>query len=345
MSAEDAPKLPKRWLAFLLAAILSGGIGHFYLGLWRRALFWLGVHAVPILPLALVTVAFDGNVAAYGGVLVLAVLARLGQLLDLAFLKRDRFKRTPLLRVLGFALVALGLPYGMAVAIRVNVVEAFKIPGASMAPGLLPGDHIVVDKRAAGSSAPLPERGEVVVFEYPDPDPDHPRVDYLKRVVGVAGDRVVVRAGHPIINGWRVPSCLVGTFPLPGGEALDEGELHVEFLGKRSYLTWYQADSGTDEEGPYNVPPGQAFVLGDNRWNSSDSRSWNYGQGASLPGEKIKGRALSVWLSFNQEDAISWDRIGLELGAPPRVPGAPAKMREGITRCLANPRAGTLPPQ
>jgi len=343
MSAEDA-KLPKRSLALLLAAILSGGIGHFSLGLRRRALFWLGVQAGSVLLLAMTTVAFDGSVVAYGGVLVFAVLARLGQLLDLAFLKRDRFKKTPLLRVLGFALVALGLLYGIGVAIRTHIVEAFKIPGGSMAPALFPGDHIVVDKTAVGSSAPLPARGEVIVFEYPDPDPDHPRVDYLKRVVGVGGDRVVVQGGHPIINGWRVPSCLVGTFPLPGAELPDEGELHVEFLGKHSYLTWYQADSGTDEEGPYKVPPGQVFVLGDNRWNSSDSRSWNYGRGASLPAENIKGRALSVWLSFDQ-GAIAWDRIGLTLGAPPRVPGAPTEMREGIARCLANPRAETLPPQ
>src|SRR5690606_10154869 len=109
--------------------------------------------------------------------------------------------------------------------------------------------------------------------------------------------------GHPIINGWRVPSCYVGMYPYGKHDGNDgRGALYVEYLGDESYLTVYAEGVRTSapHQGPYTVGPEEVWVMGDNRHNSHDSRMWRGGKGGGVPFPNIKGRALFVWLPWSR---------------------------------------------
>jgi len=186
----------------------------------------------------------------------------------------------------------------LALFVRTWVVQAFKIPTGSMENNLLIGDHLLVNKfvfspTAAGlERALLPmrdiRRGDIVVFKYPE----EPERDFIKRVIGLPGDIVELRAKKVYIN----------------GQPLDEPYVH--------YLT--PAGSGgevtsadvRERYGPVTVPDEQYFVMGDNRDNSQDSRYWGY-----LPRDHVKGKALMIYWSYAGESAgsiftsIRWERL------------------------------------
>ena len=236
----------------------------------------------------------------------------------------------------------------VAMALRAFVVEAFKIPSGSMIPTLQVGDHIFVNKFTYGPAVPWtrtrlwsrmpPNRGDVIVFAYPE----KPDQDFIKRVIAIPGDKLEAKGGHPIINGWEVPSCAVG--PYAYSDAADsvkhEGEVFVEFLEDEAYLTLYDRGSLASEyQGPYYVPPNQVWVMGDNRNNSHDSRMWFGGQGGGVPFENIKGRALFIWLSV--ADSMDWSRIFAPvMGRPPGhgpfggMHPAMKRLEPAIDKCL-----------
>lgn len=236
----------------------------------------------------------------------------------------------------------------VAMALRAFVVEAFKIPSGSMIPTLQVGDHIFVNKFTYGPAIPWtnkrmwqrmpPERGDVIVFAYPE----HKEQDFIKRVIAIPGDKLEARGGHPLINGWEVPSCYAGTYgyvdATDGGK--HEGEVYVEFLEDEAYLTLYdRASLTTDYQGPYYVKPGEVWVMGDNRNNSHDSRMWWGGQGGGVPFENIKGRALFVWLTV--ADNMDWTRIAAPvMGRPPvhgpfgKLPQSMRNVEGAIDKCL-----------
>src|SRR5688572_16141643 len=344
MNDAASQKLPKRWVGLLLASTLSSGVGHLYLGLFRRALVWCGVQLLPLLLLAALAVPAGVSLTAYWGAAAWLVATWVGQIVDLCLIVRSRFARSPLLRTIAVGALLVGASRGSQFLVRVVAVEAYKTPSASMAPTLLPGDHVLVDKSAHVLAAPLPARGDVIVFRYPDPEPDHPAVDFTKRVIGLPGDLIETSNGQPIINGWKVPSCFVSKLELPNDELGSEGALYVEFLGARSYLTWYEDRTEGGPEGPFRVLPNQVFVLGDNRWNSADSRAWNGGQGGGVPRENVKGSVRSVWLAFDPEGSPNLARIGLSVEGSPRFPDMPDEVASGIERCLAQRPTDVVPP-
>lgn len=176
----------------------------------------------------------------------------------------------------------------LAFFIRTFVVQAFKIPSGSMIPTLLIGDHILVNKFGYGVKNPLngsvwiamdePRRHDVIVFKYPQ----NPSQDYIKRVVGVAGDRVEVVRKQVLVNG--VP------FVEPNAVNLE-----TEML-----------PSPRDNMEPITVPPGSVFVMGDNRDNSHDSRFWG-----AVDLKAIRGKAFMLYWSWDSENfTVRWDRIG-----------------------------------
>ncbi|HET9959600.1 MAG TPA: signal peptidase I [Polyangiaceae bacterium] len=245
----------------------------------------------------------------------------------------------------------------VALTLRAVVIEAFKIPSGSMLPTLQIQDHIFVNKLTYGPMIPFvgkrifsnlpPKRGDIMVFEYPDPDPTAERQDFIKRAIAFEGDTLEVDGGHPIINGWRVPSCRVGNYEFNegGGYGLKRGELYIEFLGEYSYLTLYEDVFSSGRQGPYKIKPGETWVLGDNRNNSSDSRAWNHGRGGGVPHDNIKGRAMFVWLSFGTDASVTWDRLFTNVMGHPRLPKeAPIELTRGIERCLSQRPAQTYPP-
>ena len=180
-----------------------------------------------------------------------------------------------------------------AVMLRVFVLEAFKVPSGAMIPTIVIGDHLFVDKTARGT---LPGRGQVIVFKYPE----HPEQDFVKRAVALEGDTIEIHDGKPIINGWTVPSCPLGRFSYSDemNATTHEGDAAVEFLEGHAYVVFFDHGSMSDPiQGPYMVAPGEAFVMGDNRNNSHDSRMWFGGKGGGVAAALVKGLARKIWMS------------------------------------------------
>ena len=264
-----------------------------------------------------------------------------------------RWRKSELREYMESILVAIGV----ALALRAFVLEAFKIPSGSMIPTLQVGDHIFVNKFLYGPAIPFthsrlwtslpPKRGDVMVHAFPE----HPEQDFIKRVIAIPGDKLEARNGHPIINGWEVPHCFVGVYSYLENESTvprHEGDLFVEYLGDATYLTLYDHATGgfPEYQGPFVAKPGEAWVMGDNRNNSHDSRMWWNGAGGGVPFEMIKGRAMFVWLSVN-DGKIDWSRFGAPVMGRPRLPPEMRPtLQAPLDRCLKDrpPIDKTTPP-
>ncbi|HET8728404.1 MAG TPA: signal peptidase I [Alphaproteobacteria bacterium] len=201
----------------------------------------------------------------------------------------------------------------IAVFVRTFAYEPFNIPSGSMIPTLVVGDYIFVSKFAYGYSheslpfgPPLfdgrvfdeaPERGDVVVFKYP-PDTS---IDYIKRVIGLPGDRIQMIEGRLYINGELVPRQPVGEPIVTEGR---RAQLYVETLpnGVQHEILEFSDDMGADNTPVYEVPPDHYFMMGDNRDNSRDSRFLR--DVGYVPAENLVGRAEIIW--FSLDDARFW---------------------------------------
>ena len=171
----------------------------------------------------------------------------------------------------------------LALFVRTWVFQAFKIPTGSMEPNLLIGDHLIVNKMRF---VPV-KRGDVVVFKFPK-DPER---DFVKRVIGLPGDKVELHHKKVFIN----------------GQPIDEPYAH--FMEPPSADGSPKIDDVREEYGPVNVPADQYFMMGDNRDNSEDSRYWGF-----LPKSYIKGNAEFLYFSVDdQANLVSgtrWERLG-----------------------------------
>jgi signal peptidase I len=194
--------------------------------------------------------------------------------------------------------------------LRSFLAEPFRIPSGSMIPTLLVGDFILVNKYAYGLRDPVfnrrfvqlgtPQRGDVVVFRYPL----DPGKDFIKRVVGLPGDRLVYLDKRLYINGNPVPLSADGVYtangPRPGvvyrlRESLGDTNHHVLVNPARPA-----------EDFEFEVPEGHYFMMGDNRDGSDDSRRWG-----TVPEGHLVGRAFFVWMSWDgARFRPNWSRIG-----------------------------------
>lgn len=197
----------------------------------------------------------------------------------------------------------------LAIIIRTFLFQPFSIPSGSMRPTLLEGDYLFVTKWAYGysrHSLPFspdlfsgriwgaePKRGEVAVFKYP-PDPS---MDYIKRVIGLPGDRIQMRGGQLFINGVGVPREKVGQIDDPDVTEMDRPvDVYRETLPNGvSYDTLDLTQNGIgDDTREYVVPEGHYFMMGDNRDNSTDSR---FAVGF-VPYENLVGKANIIFFSI-----------------------------------------------
>jgi len=235
----------------------------------------------------------------------------------------------------------------LALGLRVFVVEAFKIPARGLSPSIEMGDHIFVNKLNR-----VPDYGDLVVFRFPE----NRSQDFIKRVIGRGGDVVSVVGQRPVINGWTVPWCEVGAYgysegstPQSAGSERHDGTLYIEFLGSNAHFVFVDDSMmGDERQGPYTVPPGEYFVMGDNRCNSYDSRGWNLGVGGTVPADDVRGRATWVWMSFDIAGGIRWDRVGADAqGVTPLAGKYREQLASKIQACLADrpSEAASRPPK
>ena len=245
-------------------------------------------------------------------------------------------------RLRRFTLLVVGVTVTLlALGLRAFVLEAFQIPAGSMFPTLEIGDHFFVNKAVYGAfTKSAPARGDVLVFEDPESNPEQPRVDYVKRVIGLPNDTLEFESGAPLINGWHVPRCKVGNASVAQSEedASHDYQVFVEFLDGKAYLVALDQSYDDRHQGPYRVAAGEFWVVGDNRNNSSDSRAWAGGKGAGVPFDNSKGRVWRLWLPAG--------RFGITLEGAPTLPNTLRALQPGLARCLAKAprREQTTPP-
>ncbi len=208
----------------------------------------------------------------------------------------------------------------IALVLRVLFFQPFTIPSASMEPNLYQGDYIIVSKWSYGYSRhsipfspPLfhgrlfehgPQRGDIVVFKLPRDN----HTDYVKRVIGLPGDRIQMKNGLLYLNGQQVPRTYVGATKEDSGYGFvrDIAVYRETLPGGKTFLTNdFGADGELDNTEVFVVPEGHYFMMGDNRDNSSDSRVPPEAGGVGyVPSENLVGRAQIILLSWNPGASI-----------------------------------------
>jgi signal peptidase I len=199
--------------------------------------------------------------------------------------------------------------------LRSFLVEPFRIPSGSMMPTLLVGDFILVNKYAYGIRLPVlntkiieigePRRGDVVVFRYPK----DPSVDYIKRVVGVPGDRIGYYDKTLHINGEPIAQVPDSVYVGKGsGVSMSGAGMRREDLGDVQHQILVMPRT-PGLEGEYVIKENEYFVMGDNRDNSNDSRYWG-----PVPEQNLVGKAFRIWMNWDSANGgIEWDRIGRKI--------------------------------
>jgi signal peptidase I len=215
----------------------------------------------------------------------------------------------------------------IALVLRVIVFQPFTIPSSSMEPGLVTGDYIVVSKWPYGWSRasipfdlPLfhgriggrdPRRGDVVVFRLPR----DPGETYIKRLIGLPGDRVQVVGGEVLVNGKPIPRRFAGLAEDHDAPGRIVPRVVETTAGGKPYVTFGGARDGEgDNTQVYVVPQDSYFMMGDNRDNSLDSR-WPRDVGVGfVPAENLVGRAEVVMLSWREGASIlkPWTWLNLD---------------------------------
>jgi len=200
----------------------------------------------------------------------------------------------------------------IVLALRSFVVEPFRIPSNSMMPTLLTGDFILVNKFDYGIRLPVtdtkiisigtPQRGDVIVFRYPE----DPSIPFIKRVVGLPGDRVEYRNKILYINGKEMKQVPLGTYVGHwSGSGMTGASLREEYLGKVKHKILIETAFPPATEGQMVVPPHSYFVMGDNRDNSRDSRYWG-----TVPDANLIGKAFLIWFNWDWGHGLDLSRIG-----------------------------------
>jgi signal peptidase I len=190
--------------------------------------------------------------------------------------------------------------------LRSFLVEPFQIPSGSMLPTLEVGDFILVNKFAYGLRLPVlgtkivpigePQRGDIMVFHYPKDG----KTNYIKRVIGLPGDKISYHNKTLYINGKQIPEVLLADIP-------PARQVYEEDLGTLKHKIWDLRNVDyPGSEGDWVVPQGNYFVMGDNRDNSNDSRYWGF-----VPEKMVVGRAFAIWMQWKSLVSLpSFSRVG-----------------------------------
>jgi signal peptidase I len=193
--------------------------------------------------------------------------------------------------------------------IRSFIFEPFRIPSGSMMPTLVKGDYIFVKKFEYGLRLPVletkiietgePQRGDVVVFRLPA----DPSINYIKRVIGLPGDKIEYRRQRLFINGELILVESDATEPFDG-----RTPRYRETLGERDHAMLLERIGNDAGDGLYTVPAGHYFMMGDNRDRSKDSRFIGF-----IPETHLVGEAVRIWMHMDGLEWPDWDRIGTKI--------------------------------
>ena len=213
----------------------------------------------------------------------------------------------------------------IAIFILTFCVQPFRIPSGSMEPSLLIGDFLLVDKQNSPTGKPdwlLPQRpiqrGQIVVFHYPV----NPAMHLIKRVIGLPGDHIKLRQGQVYVNGRALVEPY--TMYLPSApDSYRDNFPHLQSADPEVNSRWWIRMHRLIEDGELVVPPGDYFVLGDNRNDSEDSRYWGF-----VPRTAIVGEPFLIYFSLQQPENLT--------GLPSRPPLVPERHRSGAVDALAD---------
>ncbi|MFH2137675.1 MAG: signal peptidase I [Candidatus Omnitrophota bacterium] len=278
---------PKEPLLALLLACLFPGLGQVYAGQTKRGIkFFCLLVVLPLIPILYLLHPQTGIPAVLG----YAFLAMLGFLVILSFvvlvdaykcaksfnrhrnikITTSRSKKFWLIIYIIFFLFVFNPSSLVGLYVKTSVIQAFKIPVGSMMPTLIAGDRIICNKLAYKKSAP--KRGDVIIFKFPE----NPKIVFIKRLVGFPGETLEIRSGQIIINGktLKEPKAITQTFYHNRGE-----------YGQ--------------EEQAITIPEDSYFCLGDNSYNSRDSRYWGF-----VPKKNLIGKAYKIYWPFDRSGPI-----------------------------------------
>jgi signal peptidase I len=290
------------WVAAVLSLFCTG-LGHIYCGrivtglaLFLASLLFAPV-AVLVSCLAPSTFVLVGLIAAALGVIGIYLFAvvdsfRLARCMKTGYEPKD-YNRPAIYAA--FFLVGVSYPLGVAHYLRSHALEAFYIPTASMAPNIMAGDRVLANKSLYRFTAP--QRGDVIIFR----NPTDRRQNFVKRVIGLPGDRVEVRDNEVYVNGRKLQRDRVPPSSLAWAGQNVAGDVFYERNAAARYRILLGDGDGDIPDYPETaVPEGACFVLGDNRDRSRDSRQFGF-----VPLGDVLGSVQYVYYP-----ATTWRRFG-----------------------------------
>jgi signal peptidase I len=290
----------RRPVVAVLLSVTATGLGHIYCGRLTKGLilFFISFAFAPIMARAARSAASTALLLMVVGSVLLMLALFFYAAVDAAVLARRigphytprEYNRWYLYIVM--IAVAVSYPTDMSGTIREHLLQAFKIPSSSMAPGILPGDRVFLNKAIYGLKPP--QRGDAVVFIYPDDR----RLYYIKRLVALPGDSIEIKNNRVWINDQ--PLAHKNT---PPQEINFKATKKTTYLEEKNHHHSYSIiieDSKMDTMAKLTVPHGHCFVLGDNRAHSRDSRHFG-----PIPLADVKGRVDYIYWP-----ALSWSRFG-----------------------------------
>ncbi len=295
---------PRKPLMALLMSVVLPGFGQLYNGEVNRAIWWFLIYCALGVPgLAVVALYVPSGLMFPALVFTLLAIVSLwvyGMIDAWRSAQRQpdyvpRLWQTSGLYVLVLIMCALIVQPLFVSYIRNHQIESFRVPSLSMEPALMHGDYIFADKRynCPGCKQAV-QRGDIAIFTYSDDRTKY----YVKRIVGLPGERVQVIGNQVLIDGH---SLTVHQTKEPSGLSVSEG------VDRHWQVAWSLEGPPAGSE-PATVdtviPAGQVFVLGDNRNNSVDSRRFG-----TVPLQDVVGRVRQIWFSY-ADQTIRWDRMG-----------------------------------
>ena len=298
------------WLAVTLSVIMTG-LGHIYCGKFAKGLVLtlLSCILIPVISGALSVSHSTIRIVVIITSLFISLVVWLFAIIDSWYTARhttDSYTLKDYNRWYVYIILILmgtGGSTQIAFNVRANLVEAFRVPASSNYPTIVPNDRILANKLAYKTADP--ERGDLIVFL----NPENRRINYIKRVVAVAGDTVEIKGGQLYVNDQKLQRKILPQSTLDNiriknfmGEPL-EGDVFEEINGGAKYkifLSGSPHDETSSDFAKITIPKHHCFVLGDNRNNSLDSRHFG-----PVPLATIKGRADYLYWP-----AKDWSRFG-----------------------------------